>query len=67
MDKYTRVAVFDLLEDYCPLAKPEDFMEVSEWYNGEGVDVTIASVMGTNTTAFTWGQLKALKKLLKQL
>lgn len=67
MDKYTRPAVFYLLKDYCPLAKPDDFIEVCEWYNGEGVDVTVASIMGTTTTAFTWGQLKALKKLLKQL
>lgn len=67
MEKYTRPAVFALLDKYCLLAKPDDFIEVCEWSNGVGVDVTISSQLGNVMVPFTWGQLRALKKLVKQL
>jgi hypothetical protein len=41
MDFYTRNSVFSELRDYCHLAKKDSFMEVTEWKNGEGWDVTI--------------------------
>lgn len=41
MDFYTRKAVFAELQDYCHLAKKDSFMEVTEWKNGEGWDVSI--------------------------
>lgn len=60
---YNRKSVFTELINFCHLSKPHDFLEVTNWHNGEGFDVTINDV----TTQLTWGQFKALKKLLKEL
>lgn len=50
--------------DYC--AKSDDFIEVSLWRNGEGFDVHLS---GHSEQSFklTWGEFKALKKLVKEL
>jgi hypothetical protein len=48
------------------LAKPNDFIEVSLWNNGEGFDAHLSS----NTEQhihLSWGEFKALKKLVKEL
>lgn len=62
-ERYSRKAIFAELKDYCVLAKEHDFIEVCEWYNGKGYDITIDD----KTHQFTHGQLKAIKKLVKQL
>ena len=36
-------------------------MEVCEWYNGEGFDVSIAD---KTSVSFTWGQWEALQALV---
>ena len=41
METYTRKSAFAELKDYCHLSKGGSFMEVTEWKNGEGWDVTI--------------------------
>jgi hypothetical protein len=43
METYSRKSAFAELQDYCHLAKGGSFMEVTEWKNGEGFDVTIDS------------------------
>ena len=50
--------------DYC--AKPDDFIEVSMWHNGEGFDAYL-STNEKQTIRLTWGEFKALKKLIKEL
>jgi hypothetical protein len=50
--------------DYC--GKPDDFIEVSLWHNGEGFDVNLNS-NGEQRFCLTRGQFKALKKLVKEL
>jgi hypothetical protein len=37
-----------------------DFMEVTEWYNGEGFDVAI----GDKHSRLTWGEFEALQALV---
>jgi hypothetical protein len=70
MEKYNRKAVFSELKDYCTFSviNPErgDFMEVTEWYNGEGFDVEINGVDKTSFS-MTHGQFTLLKKLIKEL
>ena len=63
---YKLDAAFSLLQgfDYC--AKPDDFIEVSLWRNGEGFDAHLSS-NGDQSIRLTWGQFKALKKLVKEL
>ena len=50
--------------DHC--AKPDDFIEVSMWHNGEGFDAHLSS-HGDQSFKLTWGEFKALKKLVKEL
>ena len=66
MEKYERKAIFSELKEYCHLAKENDFIEITEWKNGEGYDIHIYS-SGTSTFPLTYGQFKAIKKLIKKL
>ena len=66
MDKYKRKAVFSKLKEYDHLAGEDDFIEVTEWKNGEGFDVEIVSKLSTRFQ-LTWGEFTALKKLVKKL
>jgi len=61
-----RKSVNSEIGDYCYLSKEDDFIEVTEWVNGDGVDVYLSS-SGEQRIAITWGQFKLLKKLVKQL
>lgn len=67
MEQYTRKALFVHLTDYCHCAGKDDFIEVTEWANGEGLDVNINSTHANQIFQLTWGELKALKKLAKKL
>jgi hypothetical protein len=66
MDKYAKKAVFTYLKKYDYFAREGDFIEVTEWKNGEGFDVDIAGKLSTRFQ-LTWGQFNALKKLVKKL
>ena len=63
---YKLDAAFALLQEFDHFAKPEDFIEVSLWHNGEGFSAYLNS-NGEECFDLTWGQFKALKKLVKQL
>lgn len=56
MDFYTRKAIFAQLKDYCHLAKKDSFMEVTEWKNGEGWDISIDN----KQFSLTHGELQLL-------
>jgi hypothetical protein len=66
MKKYKRNSIFDELKEYCVLAGDHDFIEITEWANGEGFDVEITSKL-SQRFQLTWGEFKALKKLVKSL
>lgn len=66
MEKYTRKAVFSYLKKYDHLADEHDYIEVTEWKNGEGFDVEIIGKLSTRFQ-LTWGEFEALKKLVKKL
>lgn len=61
MKTYTRDAKFTELKPYCHFAKDDDFMEVTEWYNGEGFDVVIGN---EQKFSLTDGQFQALIALV---
>lgn len=63
---YKLIAVFKEIFDDDPLAKENDYIEVTEWFNGEGFDVNVFS-FGEQRFHMTWGQFKVLKKMVKQL
>ena len=60
MKQYERKARFTELKPYDILAKEHDFMEVCEWHNGEGFDVTI----NEQQFSLTWGQWECLQALV---
>ena len=60
IDTYNRKAKFTQLKLYDLFAKDDDFMEVCEWHNGEGFDVTI----NDRVISFTWGQWECLLVLV---
>jgi hypothetical protein len=63
---YKLDAAFTSFAEFDHCAKPGDFIEVSLWHNGEGFNVDLSS-NGDQSFRLTWGQFKALKKLIKEL
>ena len=66
MEKYKKKAVFDSLKKYDHFAEEHDFIEITEWNNGEGFDVEINSKLSTRFQ-LTFGEYDALKKIVKKL
>lgn len=58
-----RRAINGYLHKFDYLAKEDDFIEVTEWSNGEGISVTI----NMNTFELTFGQLDAINFLSQAL
>lgn len=58
-----RKSISDDLSKYDYLAKLEDFVEVTEWSNGEGWDISF----GDHQISLTEGQLDAINFLTKVL
>nr|DAL03064.1 MAG TPA: glycoside hydrolase family protein [Crassvirales sp.] len=58
-----RKSVSDSLRKYDYLAKENSFIEVTEWTNGEGYDITIDEKM----ISLTDGQLDAIYYLVETL
>ena len=63
MEIYERKAVSDELKKYDHLAKDSDFIEVTEWANGEGWDICL----NDKVISITFGQLSAINYLTKAL
>lgn len=63
MEIKERKSVSDKLKKYDHLSKEHDFIEVTEWTNGEGWDITI----NERIIPLTYGQLEAINYLIKVL
>lgn len=59
----SRKSVFDNLSKYDILSKKDSFIEITEWSNGEGWDITIDDKI----ISLTIGQLDAINYLTKVL
>ena len=59
-----RRAVFAELKGYCHLSSDNDYMEVTEWSNGEGYDVCIDRKSGGEKFSLTYGEVELLIVLL---
>ena len=66
IDKYTKNTVFTGLPYFDHSSSKNDFIEVTEWKNGEGFDVEIVSNISSRFQ-ITRGQLKALNTLVSVL
>ena len=49
------------------LHRDGDFIEVTEWSNGEGYDVTISNSYKQESFSIHYAEWKVLKKLIKHL
>ena len=63
MEILERKSISDKLRKYDYLAKDDDYIEVTEWGNGEGWDITL----NEQVISLTWGQLDAIDYLIKHL
>ena len=66
ISRYKLSAAFSELREFDHLAKPDDFIEVSLWHNGEGFDAHL-STHAEQSIKLSWGEFKALKTLIKEL
>ena len=64
MEINERKAISDRLKKYCYCAKDEDFIEVTEWSNGEGIDIQIND---EKFISLTRGELDAIQYLVMSL
>ena len=58
-----RKAKFIELKNYCYISNNNSYIEVTEWTNGEGVDVVIDS-HGIQRFSLTHGEFQALQLLM---
>lgn len=63
MEFNNRKSISDKLKRYDYLAKDNDFIEVIEWTNGEGYDITI----NDKIISLTRGQIDAINYLVRSL
>ena len=60
------------LSKYCHFSQEHDYMEVVLWGNGEGMKILISTKSPSGDYKdvdmdLTWGQYRALKKLIKSI
>lgn len=63
MEFNKRKTVFDNLNKYDYICDKDDFIEVTEWTNGEGYDISFKN----RTIQLTTGELDAIKYLVDSL
>ena len=63
MKIYNKKSVSDDLKKYDYLSKEDDFIEVTEWANGEGISI----IINMTTFELTFGQLDAINYLSQAL
>ncbi len=66
LEKYNRKAVFCNLKEYDFNCKEHSYIEITEWKNGEGIDIN-AYNYSDRTISISYGEFKLIKKLVKQL
>ena len=64
MKKSRRRAVYSELKGYCPMSSDHDFMEVTEWSNGEGHDIHIDRKNSVEKFSLTHGEWDLMQVLM---
>jgi hypothetical protein len=59
-----RRAVFSEIKDYCMLSGDHDYMEVTQWSNGEGFDINIDRKRGLEKFSLSCGEWELLQVLM---
>lgn len=64
MEIQNRKSINDKLKKYCYCSNSDkDFIEVTQWVNGEGIDITIHSNGQDKSFSLTHGELDAINYL----
>ena len=58
-----RKSVSENLSEYCYLSKENDFIEVTEWANGDGIDINISTNNTDKIISLTHGELTLINIL----
>ena len=68
MKIYNRKSISDELKKYCCCSNGNnDFIEVTQWANGEGIDITINANGQDKSFSLTYGELDAINYLKMSL
>ena len=68
MEIQNRKSINDKLKKYCYYSNSDDdFIEVTQWVNGEGIDITIHSNRQDKSFSLTYGELDAVNYLKMSL
>lgn len=64
IERYKREAAFAELKPFCHHHGDNDYIEITDWYNGEGFDVIISSKNKEERFSLTHGEYQALVHLI---
>ena len=68
MELANRKSISDSLKIYTFIDNEDDFIEVTEWTNGEGIDIIISRVKGdSKMISLHYDELEAINYLSKSL
>lgn len=67
MEKNTRKSIMENMKVFSPGCGEHDYIEVTEWANGEGWDITIEYASEVKRFSLHWDELDALKHLIGEL
>ena len=67
MEKNMRKSINDDLSKYEINKGEHSFIEITEWANGEGYDITIETKNRSKIISLTFGELEAINYLTKSL
>jgi hypothetical protein len=61
-----RKTIFSYIGDACLFSRPGDYLEITEWTNGDGFDIDINSKTGIQKISITYGEFRLLKHMVKK-
>ena len=67
MEIVNRKSINDQLKKYTYSGDDSDFIEVTDWVNGEGIDIVIQTTTSSKFISLSYGELEAINYLSKSL
>lgn len=67
METTQRISIWDDLKKYDHRAAEKDYIEITEWINGDGYDIAIYENSCLKHISLSYGEIEAIDFLIKQL
>ena len=67
METTQRISIWDDLKKYGPTAAEKDYIEITEWINGDGYDIAICENSCLKHISLSYVEIEAIDFLIKQL